>query len=111
MTISSFLAWWNLLFLWNAETERFCDAELISRLRVCPLFLHDLQTRFLPVYKERNKMKDITDTVNDVCMVRQCNVLHNATKIKYYIKPVTDDHGWNDALQMWQLNFAEFKFS
>ena len=23
-------------------------------------------------------MKDITDTVNDVCMVRQCNVLHDA---------------------------------
>ena len=26
-------------------------------------------------------MKDITDTVNDVCMVRQCNVLHNAVTV------------------------------
>ena len=26
-------------------------------------------------------MKDITDTVNDVCMVRQCNTLHDAVTV------------------------------
>ena len=30
-------------------------------------------------------LKDITDTVNDVCMVRQCNVLHNATIIVMWL--------------------------
>ena len=26
-------------------------------------------------------MKDITDSVNDVCIVRQCNVLHEAVTV------------------------------
>ena len=26
-------------------------------------------------------MKDITDTVNDVCMVHQCNILHDAVTV------------------------------
>ena len=53
-----------------------------------------------PWVPDHCEMKDITDTVNDVCMVRQCNVLHDALtvamlpKVYNYIRAVSHVVGY-----------------